>query len=539
MLYKLLRLQSIWRQIRLSAAFPYLSLLIWLLPLLLFTSGQNSLMAHDEGLYAWRARRMFDSGDWIAPWGTVHHKTPGFYWMIASAYTIFGMSEVSARIPSAIAGILCLFLIYKIGTIILNQKLAWLAAAILSVEFLWLQYCRLGAPDVPMIFLVLLAIFSLLKAELQPKYSAIWQFVAGFCLGLGFFVRSFMIFLPAMALLPYLIGEHRRHRHLASPVLYLGLILGFIPTFLWLWLSWQRYGSNSLNALLQFVVQLGSEERAGNNIIFYFWNVPLKAFPWFFFSVLGLVVVCRRPLPNYHLLLVGFPIVLFTELSIFSTRLSHYSLGLYPFIAFLAALGLDWLGKIYEKTQPYKNLPRNLSYGFGGLGILLLLAGIYLLIWGNVEIRQYAPLGLFVGLSWLILPGVWIGRHHYNYQFFTANYWLAGWLIPCWLALAIAGSLGLIGDYNPAFRKFFHDPAIASILQTQPIYFVKLDGKNTVLLNFYTPIHGKTVDTIFQLPASSYAWIYLKNSPDLSRPHRVVGTVQDYQLIQVKEIDYR
>ncbi|MBD2301390.1 glycosyltransferase family 39 protein [Nostoc sp. FACHB-190] len=534
MLYKLPRLQSIWQQFRLSAAFPYLSLLIWLLPLLLFTSGQNSLMAHDEGLYAWRARRMFDSGDWIAPWGTVHHKTPGFYWMIASAYTIFGMSEVSTRIPSAIAGVLCLFLIYEIGKIILNQKVAWLAAAILSVEFLWFQYCRLGAPDVSMIFLVLLAIFSLLKAEIKLKYAAIWRFVAGLCLGLGFFVRSFMILLPAMALFPYLIGANRRHRHLSSPVLYLGLILGCIPTFIWLWLSWQRYGSDSLNALLQFVLQLGSEERAGNGIIFYFWNVPLKSFPWFFFSVLGLFIACHRPISNYHLLLVGFPIVLFTELSLFSTRLSHYSLSLYPFIALLAALGLDWLSKIYEKTQPSNNLPRNLSYGLGGLGILLLFAGIYVFYWGNTEISKYAPLGLIVGLSCWTLPSVWIARHHYNYKFLTASYWLAGWLIPCWLALAVAGSLGLIGDYNPALRKFFHNPAIASILQTKPIYFVKLDGKNTVLLNFYTPIHGNTVDTIHQIPASSYAWIYLKNSPDLSRPHRVVGTVQNYQLIQVK-----
>ncbi|GBE91333.1 ArnT family glycosyltransferase [Nostoc cycadae] len=533
MLHKSHLLQSIWRQFRLSAAFPYISLLIWLLPLLLFTSGQNSLMAHDEGLYAWRARRMFDSGDWIAPWGTVHHKTPGFYWLIASAYTLFGMSEVSTRIPSAIAGIFCLFLIYEIGKIILNQKLAWLAAAILSLEFLWLQYCRLGAPDVPMIFLVLLAIFSLLKAELQPKYAKFWQFIAGLCLGLGFLVRSFMIFLPAIALLPYLIGEHRRHRHLSSPIFYLGLILGFIPTLIWLWLSWQRYGSNSLEALLQFVFQLGSEERRGNGIIFYFWNVPLKAFPWTFFSLLGLVVVFRRPIPNYHLLLVGFPIVLFTELSIFSTRLSHYSLSLYPFIALLAALGLNWLGKAYEKTQPPRNLPRNLSYGFGGLGILLLLAGIYLLIWGNADISKCAAFGLIVGLGWLILPVVWIYRHHFGYTFLTARYWLAGWLIPCWLGLAVAGSLGLVGDYNPAFRKFFQEPAIASILQSQPIYFVKLDGKNAVLLNFYTPIHGKSLDTISQLPASSYAWIYLQSSPDLSRPYRIVGTVEGYQLIQV------
>ncbi|WP_242048512.1 MULTISPECIES: glycosyltransferase family 39 protein [Nostocaceae] len=46
------------------------------------------------------------------------------------------MSEVSTRIPSAIAGVLCLFLIYEIGKIILNQKVAWLAAAISSMH-LW------------------------------------------------------------------------------------------------------------------------------------------------------------------------------------------------------------------------------------------------------------------------------------------------------------------------------------------------------------------------------------------------------------------
>ncbi|MBD2440710.1 glycosyltransferase family 39 protein [Nostoc sp. FACHB-110] len=526
-------IQSIWWQFRVSAAFPYLSLLAWFIPLLLFTSGQNSVMAHDEGLYAWRARQMFDSGDWIAPWGTVHHKTPGSYWLIASAYNIFGMSEVSARIPSAIAGILCLLLIYEIGKIFIGKKLAWLAAVILPVEFLWLQYCRLGTPDMPMIFLVLLAMFSLLKAELHPKYANIWRLIAGLCLGCGFLVRSFMIVLPAAALLPYLIGEHRRHRHLTSPILYVGLILGFIPTLMWLWFSWQRFGSGSWDALLQFVLQLGSKERGGNSIIFYFWNIPLKAFPWVFFSILGLVVAFRRPIRHYHLLLVGFPIVLFIELSIFSTRLSHYSLCLYPFMAMLAALGLDWLGKVYDKTKPQTNLPRNLSYGFGGLGILLFIAGICVLSWGNADIYRYAVIGLIIGLSWLILPAVWVDRHHLGYEFLTARYWLAGWLIPCWLALAVAGSLGLIGDYNPAFRTFFQQRAIASILQTYPIYFVQVEGKNAVLLNFYTPIQGSRLNSISQLPASSYAWIYLKNPPDLSRCHRVLGTVRDYQLIQV------
>lgn len=533
MFYRLHSLQPIWRQIRLAAVFPYISLLVWILPLLLFNSGENSLMAHDEGLYAWRSRRMFDSGDWIAPWENVHHKTPGPYWLIASAYQLFGVSEFSVRIPSIIAGILALFLVYEIAKIILGKKLAWLAGAILSVEFLWLQYCRLGTPDVPMIFLVLLAIWSLLKAELHPRYRYIWSFIAGLSFGLGFLVRSFMIFLPIIALLPYLIFEHRRHRHLANPILYFGFVVGLIPTFVWLWLNWLRYGNGSFEELFRFVVRQNSEPRYPTSVLFYVWNVAIKSFPWAFFGLLGLIIAFRRSIPRYHLLLVGFPLVLFVELSLFSTRLSHYSLCLYPFIAMLAAIGLDWLGRIYQTGLTKRNIPRNLSYACGVLGILLILAAIVVFAWDDADMNKYATIGLIVGLGWLILPLIWIARYDFGLKFLTGRYWLAGWLIPCWLALAVAGNLGLFSDYNPLYRTFFQQPAIASILQNHPIYFVQVGGKNSVLLNFYTPIHGKQVDTVSQLPAFSYAWINPKQTPQFSKSYRILGTVQNYQLIQV------
>lgn len=537
MLYRLRLLQPIWQQIRLASVFPYISLLIWILPLLLFTSGENSLMAHDEGLYARRSRVMFESSDWIAPWGTVHHKTPGPYWIIAISYQLFGISETSVRLPSMIIGILSVFLIYAIGEIILNKRLAWLAGAILTVQFLWLQYCRLGTPDVPMIFLVLLAIWCLLKAELHPKYYYIYSFIAGLSLGLGFLIRSFMIFLPIIALLPYLIKENHRHRHLNNPVLYLGFLIGLIPTSVWLGFSWLRYGHDSYQELLNFVFELGSNERAGNGMIFYLWNVPLKAFPWFFFGLLGLILLWRRPIPRYQLILVGFPLVLFTELSIFSTRLSHYSLSLYPFIALLAAVGLDWLAKgMREKKEKIRVIPRYLSYGFGGLGILLVVAGIVILIGvDDVDIRKYAMIGLIMGLGWLILPLVWIGRFHLHQKFLTSNYWLAGWLIPCWLALAVAGNFGLFNDYNPEVRNFLQQPAIASILNTYPIYFVQVEGKTGVLLNFYTPIHGEQLESISQLPTSSYAWTSTMQTATSATPYRVLGSVQKHQLIQITE----
>ncbi len=551
MLYKLHFLQRIWRQIRLVAPLPYFSLLVWILPLLLFTSGHNSLMAHDEALYASRARLMFDSGNWITPWQNAHHKTPGPYWIIASFYKLFGMSDTSARLPSMIASIFSLWLVYEIGKSMLGKKLAWLAAAILSVEFLWLQYSRLSTPDVPMVLLVLLAIWSLIKTELHPKYRYFWSFLAGFSLGLGFLVRSFMIFLPIIALFPYLIWEHRRHHHLTNPFLYLGFFVGLIPTCVWLWLSWQHYGNQSFQELLKFVVQLGSENNDRNDRLFYLWNILLKAFPWTFFGLLGLFLTVRHPIPRYQLILVGFPLVLFCELSLFSTRLPHYSVCLYPFIALFASVGLTWLGSIYQTGILPKlplergkisnilslfarnNLPRNLSYGFGGFGILLVIASINIFSSGGSNIRKYATIGLAMGLGWLILPVVWISRYHFGKKFLTARYWIAGWLIPCWLALAMTGSIGLLSDYNPVLKTFLQQSAIASILQSHPLYFVEIDQKTEVLLNFYLSIHPQQVNSISQIPALSYALIYTAQSPKLSRTHRLVGTVKQYQLIQV------
>ncbi|MEH2412500.1 ArnT family glycosyltransferase [Nostoc sp.] len=550
MFYKLHFLQQICRQIRLVGSLPYFSLLVWILPLLLFNSGHNSLMAHDEGLYASRARLMFDSGNWIAPWEKAHHKTPGPYWLIASSYKLFGISDTSARLPSMIAGIFSLWLVYEIGKIMLGKKLAWLAAAILSVESLWLQYSRLSTPDVPMVLLVLLAIWSLIKTELHPKYCYFWGFIAGLSLSLGFLVRSFMIFLPIIALLPYLIGEHRRHHHLTNPILYLGFFVGLIPTCIWLWLSWLHYGNQSFEELFKFVVQLGSEDRYNNGPLFYIWNIPLRAFPWAFFGILGLVLTLRRPIPRYQLILVGFPIVLFCEFSLFTTRFPHYSLCLYPFIAWFASVGLNWLGNIYQTGIPQqlplkkgeinllnlfarKNLPRNLSYGFGGLGVLLVIASIGVFSWGGSDIRKYATIGLAIGLGWLILPVVWISRYHFGKKFLTSRYWIAGWLIPCWLALATMGSIGLLSDYNPVLRTFLQQSAIASIIQTHPIYFVQLDAKTKVLLNFYLSIRPQPVVSISQLPALSYVLIYTDQSPKLSRPHRIIGTVKQYQLIQI------
>lgn len=217
-------------------------------------------------------------------------------------------------------------------------------------------------------------------------------------------------------------------------------------------------------------------------------------------------------------------------------------------------MGLSWLGTIYQTVihpqlplQKGKknilnlfarnNLPRNLSYGFGGFGVFLVIASTVIISYGGSDIRKNATIGLAMGLGWLILPVVWISRYHFGKKFLTARYWIAGWLIPCWLTLATIGSIGLLNDYNPVLRTFLQQSAIASIIQSHPIYLVQIDQKIQVLLNFYLAIRPQAVVSISQVPALSYALIYTDQSPKLSRTHHVLGTVKEYQLIQVLPLD--
>jgi Dolichyl-phosphate-mannose-protein mannosyltransferase len=554
MLYLTPVLEKYCRKILVSSSLVYFSLLVWILPLLLLSSNQTSLMAHDEGLYAGRAKMMFDSGDWIHPWSSSHHKTPGYYWIIACSYKLFGISEFSVRIPSIIFGILCVFILYEVSKIILDPKLAWLTCAILSVEVLWLQYCRLGNPDVVMIFLVLLSILALLKAEKSPQNYSLFSGLAGLLLGLGFLIRSLMIFLPIIALLPYLVGENRRHHHLNNPYLYLGFIIGLIPTGIWIWLSFLHYGNGGLTDLFSFAMRLSSHERQGNGILFCVWNVPLKSFPWFFFAIFGLILKLRNPVPKYQLLLVAFPIVLFLELSFFSTRLSHYSLCLYPFLAMFAAIGLNRLREIYQlnsnfpklsfetiATQKRKSilakkflLVRNFSYFWGLFGVLMLVSSVVIAA-TNANFAIYVRLGFVAGFSFLIVPIVFWRRYH-------GGFWILGCLIPAWLSLAVAGGSGLLSNYNPDFKTFVEQHAMASpavgiaqILKSSPVHFVDVRGKPEALMFFYTPISGTHTENAATLPPHSYAWISNQKLSQLSLPHEVIGKFEKYSLVHFRE----
>src|SRR5580700_763100 len=77
--------------------------------------GQFGLIGADEPRYAQVAREMLDRHDWVTPTLGGHawlEKPPLYYWQAMFAYSLFGVSDVAARIPAAIDATLLVVAVY-------------------------------------------------------------------------------------------------------------------------------------------------------------------------------------------------------------------------------------------------------------------------------------------------------------------------------------------------------------------------------------------------------------------------------------------
>lgn len=69
--------------------------------------GATPLVDWDESIYASVARAVLDGSAWQLEWNgePYHRKPPLLFWAIAATYDLLGVSELSTRLPSALAGI--------------------------------------------------------------------------------------------------------------------------------------------------------------------------------------------------------------------------------------------------------------------------------------------------------------------------------------------------------------------------------------------------------------------------------------------------
>src|SRR3989442_8691498 len=106
----------------------------------------------DEPRYASVAREMAESGDWVTPrlYGKPWFEKPVlFYWGAALSFKFFGVSETSARLPSAVSALLATLALGWLAWRMYSAETAGLVLLMLPTTVGMIGFSHAAAPDIP------------------------------------------------------------------------------------------------------------------------------------------------------------------------------------------------------------------------------------------------------------------------------------------------------------------------------------------------------------------------------------------------------
>lgn len=148
-------------------------LLTFTLPLFFYKLGQSSLDNWDEAWYGEIAKNLLHSGDLfnLAFNGAAYfdHPPAGF-WLMALTYKIFGINEFWTRFPSAVAGFICIIVLYFLGKELFNRIVGFASAVALSSAIWFIYRARSGNLDVFLTMFFVLTFYLAFKAVKNKIY---------------------------------------------------------------------------------------------------------------------------------------------------------------------------------------------------------------------------------------------------------------------------------------------------------------------------------------------------------------------------------
>lgn len=188
-----------------------------LLGLFLFAAGigLRDPWPADEPRFALIARDMVESGGWFFPRraGELYaHKPPLFLWSIASAYAVTGSLRFSFLLPSLLAGLATLALVYDLGRRLWHRRAGLAAGLTLLAIFQFTLQAKTAQIDASVTFWTTLGLYGLTRT-LILGHGKRWWWLAWGAMGLGVITKG-VGFLPLLALIPWAAVRNRGWRHL-------------------------------------------------------------------------------------------------------------------------------------------------------------------------------------------------------------------------------------------------------------------------------------------------------------------------------------
>jgi 4-amino-4-deoxy-L-arabinose transferase-like glycosyltransferase len=335
------------------------------LPIFLLGLGSPALYDPHESLYAEIAREMVVSGDWLTPRlnGTRYlDKPPLFYWMIALSYKAFGVSEFSARLPIALAGLGGILVTYGIGRYYFDGNTGFLAGLVLTASVGYFVFSRQLLPDMVFAFFTTLSLTGLLHAVADDRQSQRWAALASGSLALAVLTKGVLGLFPLLVVAGCALCLGRWHalRALINPR---GAVLFAVLAVPWhVWIAWQNKGYAwhyfANEQFLRFLGQRHPIDYISLPLPIFFLVLFLWLLPWSPYLALAMPQMRLRlgkppdRVAEGYLLVVLWAGMLLTFFALSRARLPQYSLPAMPALALLIGRGLDdrFSGRISNHT---------------------------------------------------------------------------------------------------------------------------------------------------------------------------------------------
>jgi 4-amino-4-deoxy-L-arabinose transferase-like glycosyltransferase len=164
----------------------------------------------DEPVYALIARDMLAHGQWLLPMAGGDYfqdKPPLFFWLVAASDWLTGSLKVGFLLPSMLAGLGTLLLVYDLARRLWNREAGLAAALALLVAVQFTLQARRAQLDALLMFFTLLSLYCLCR---QLLLGGGWRWALGAGAAAGFGVLAKMVgFLSFLVLLPWLFAVWR------------------------------------------------------------------------------------------------------------------------------------------------------------------------------------------------------------------------------------------------------------------------------------------------------------------------------------------
>jgi 4-amino-4-deoxy-L-arabinose transferase-like glycosyltransferase len=206
--------------------------------------SSGSLPPFDDTTYALVSRSILTSGDWITMhWLNIPYhlfgKPPLNFWITALFFKLFPIGEFSARLSTAIHGVLGVVVVYFLGKELHSRFVGFAAGLFLLSLPAYFRLSQSAMLDVPVTFYILLSLLFYLLAERTGRIG--YYALFGICFGLAVMTKSLVGILCLI-----IIGLYHALRLNLKPVLdsrfALGVGIGFLTCFPWHFWEYLRFG---------------------------------------------------------------------------------------------------------------------------------------------------------------------------------------------------------------------------------------------------------------------------------------------------------